>query len=187
MAMIEMTGVAYEPINIDFTRDRPLLNTVNPLGRVPVLKSDGLSISDTIAICLWLNAKHPATDLLPEEADSFAMTASQMAWLGTELHIRRRRFARPLAFASDAQAQSSVRDAGRQSYRDGLDILGRWIQRSSVETPRGLSAYFLLFQYWAVADGLWNREAVQDTPFYRRLTCLPGISRALELHDSPLI
>lgn len=187
MAAIGMTQAAFTPVAIDLAGDRSFLKAANPFGKVPVLEDGGLFVSDTIAIIFRLNTRFPEAHLLPQDDAGLALTLSRMAWLGSELHILRRRVTRPLAFASDPAAQASVRNQALPLYRGGLAMADSWYAASDAGLCPGLDAYVLLFLHWALIDGLETAPLGGLMSLASRMKATPGVVQALALHESPLL
>jgi glutathione S-transferase len=60
-------ALEYEPVEIDLA-DRPAwLYELNPLGKVPVLEDDGFVLPESDVIMAYLDDRHPARPLLPED------------------------------------------------------------------------------------------------------------------------
>lgn len=72
-AMMAQLGIDFEIVNVDFrageTRTPEFLK-MNPLGQVPVLMlDDGRTITESLAICMYLVEKFPAAGLGPTEEE----------------------------------------------------------------------------------------------------------------------
>ena len=58
----------------------------NPAGKVPVLKIDGLILSESMAIVEYLEETHPEPQLMPKEPAQRAEVRRLMAWFGDKFH-----------------------------------------------------------------------------------------------------
>ena len=54
--------------------DTTELKALNPLGKIPVLQDDDLTIGDSSVICAYLEKKYPEVALYPSDAVSYAKT-----------------------------------------------------------------------------------------------------------------
>lgn len=77
--------LAEKRIEVELVEERPWEKRMeylrqNPAGLVPMLKSDGLVLCDSGAICEYLEEAHPAPPLLPKGAAARAETRRMTAW-----------------------------------------------------------------------------------------------------------
>jgi len=83
-------GVAIERREVDAmagANAAPAFRTLNPLGKLPVLElDDGSTISESLAICRYLDALHPEPPLMGRSPRARALET--MAWLDRELAER---------------------------------------------------------------------------------------------------
>ena len=185
MAALEITGAAYEAVEIDPQGDKAVLLAANPDGKVPVLDADGTIITDTVAIIYWLARRFPASNLLPTDETRMALALSQMAWFGNVLHIARRRMVRPQMYSPDTAAQQSIRLVGERDYAAGLEKVDGWL--ADPDCPLAVQIYALLFYHWGLLDGQSVQRLDRYTATAERLCREVEIRRALQCHNSPLL
>src|SRR6056300_219448 len=58
----------------------------NPAGKVPVLKIDGVFLSESQAICEYLEEKHPEPELIPEDIKARAEVRRLCFWFDDKFH-----------------------------------------------------------------------------------------------------
>ncbi|WP_275785865.1 glutathione S-transferase family protein [Pararhizobium gei] len=78
---ISLLGLPHELVEIDLkagAHKTPEFLKLNPLGQVPVLEDDGVVVSDSNAILVYLAKKAARTDWLPEDAQG---SAAVQRWL----------------------------------------------------------------------------------------------------------
>ena len=78
---LSLLGVAHELVQVDLmagAHKAPAFLQMNRFGQVPVLDDDGVIVSDSNAILVYLAKKHKRTDWLPETPDG---AASVQRWL----------------------------------------------------------------------------------------------------------
>jgi len=90
--MLAATGEAFDEIVIPLDRreTRDALLAQSPAGRVPILKADGLTIWDSLAIGEYLAERFPRAGLWPAEADARAVARSVSAEMHSGFEALRR-------------------------------------------------------------------------------------------------
>ncbi len=58
----------------------------NPAGKVPVLKMDGRTMSDSVAICEYLDETHPTPALFPKTADARCEVRRLVGWFDDKFY-----------------------------------------------------------------------------------------------------
>jgi glutathione S-transferase len=68
--MLEETGAHYETILLDYATSMksPDYLAINPMGKVPAITHDGVTITENAAICAYLADAFPAAKLAPPQA-----------------------------------------------------------------------------------------------------------------------
>jgi glutathione S-transferase len=80
---LEEAGADYAYILIDLFRGAgrsPDFLKINPAGKVPALVNDGVAMTESGAILLWLAERYPEAPLMPQVGDSVAR-AEALQWL----------------------------------------------------------------------------------------------------------
>lgn len=186
MTALELVGATYEPVLYDVIGGREALLALNPLGQIPVLETGDRIITDTTAIIYWLSQSFPEAGLLPTDPDGLTTALSRTAWLGSHLHIVRRRYTRPELFGAPIAAAEQMRAIAQPIYWKALQQVDAWIAQDTLG-GRGVEAYALLFYHWAATDGLPVGQLGHFSALARRMMEIEGVRRALELHASPLL
>lgn len=78
---LSLLGVAHELVQVDLmagAHKQPAFLEMNRFGQVPVLDDDGIIVSDSNAILVYLAKKHRRTDWLPETPEG---AAAVQRWL----------------------------------------------------------------------------------------------------------
>jgi len=73
--MLSMLGLSYETETVDLLKDEqktPAFLKLNPMHKVPVLDDDGLILSDSVAILIYLVRKYGREDWYPDEPAAMA-------------------------------------------------------------------------------------------------------------------
>lgn len=186
MTALELIGASYEPVLEDLSGDRAALLAVSPQGQIPVLETGDRVITDTIAIIYWLSDRFPEARLLPTDPDGLTTALSRMGWLGSHLHIVRRRYALSHLFGVPQDAMDQMRAVAKPIYWKALVQLDSWIGQDALG-GLGVEAYAFLFYHWAAADQMPIAELRHFSSLAKRMMENEGVRRALKLHNSPLL
>jgi maleylpyruvate isomerase len=82
-------GIAYEYVSVNLIKgeSRTLAyEALNPQGKVPSLEDDGHLITQSLAICEYLEEKHPSPPLLPRDPAGRARVRSLALAVACEIH-----------------------------------------------------------------------------------------------------
>lgn len=149
---------------------------INPLGLVPVLRTDsGEVLTENAAILQYIADRFPATALAPPAGFARSRLQQWLSFIGTELHkaLFAPLFDPKLADAGKARAleKGESRLAHLDSYLNGREFL--------LEGFTVGDAYLFTVLNWNIATpvDLSRWPAVKD--YYTRLKSRPGIARAL--------
>lgn len=87
---LNLKGLAYEQVAVNLVKgeQRAEENLArNPQGLVPVLETDeGTQLSQSLAICEYLDERHPEPPLLPADAEGRARVRSLAQLIACEIH-----------------------------------------------------------------------------------------------------
>ena len=123
---LNLKGLQYESLPKAFARNEhraPDYLALNPQGLIPALAIDGVVLSQSVAIIEYLNDRHPAPPLLPEDPIDRARVRSMAMAIACEIH--------PL---NNLRVLNYLRDQLRQ---DDAGI-GTWYRHWVTEGFRGL-------------------------------------------------
>jgi maleylacetoacetate isomerase len=123
---LNLKGLQYESLPKAFARNEhraPDYLALNPQGLIPALAIDGVVLSQSLAIIEYLNDRHPAPPLLPEDPIDRARVRSMAMTIACEIH--------PL---NNLRVLNYLRDQLRQD--DGG--IGTWYRHWVTEGFRGL-------------------------------------------------
>jgi maleylpyruvate isomerase len=84
-----LKGIAYEYVSVNLIKgeSRTLAyEALNPQGKVPSLEDDGHLITQSLAICEYLEEKHPNPPLLPRDPAGRARVRSLALAVACEIH-----------------------------------------------------------------------------------------------------
>ena len=135
---LEEAGADYAYILIDLFRGAgrsPDFLKINPAGKVPALVNDGVALTESGAILLWLAERYPEAPLMPPVGDSVAR-AEALQWLMfalTELEpplwaIAKHRFVLP-----ESRRVPAIEDTCRWEFACACSLLAKHLgQRQHV-------------------------------------------------------
>ncbi|BED96066.1 glutathione S-transferase family protein [Escherichia fergusonii] len=83
--VLEEIGVTYEAIKVDLFNRGSNVKSPHPLGKVPFLIDEEVSISETLAICIYLCEKHQNFTLYPANLGEKASVNSWLSFSLTDL------------------------------------------------------------------------------------------------------
>jgi glutathione S-transferase len=85
---LQELGVAFEAVTIDMMAGEhrsPQFLKINPAGKIPVLVDGDLTVTESVAICVYLAEKYREKDLIPNEPRERAMLNQWLMFTATEL------------------------------------------------------------------------------------------------------
>ncbi|MGB9098282.1 glutathione S-transferase family protein [Erwinia sp.] len=82
---LEEIGATYEPISVDILSQDPSKKSPHPYGKVPFFTDGNVSISETLAICIYLCEQHPGTPLYSADPQEKSLVNSWLSFALTDL------------------------------------------------------------------------------------------------------
>ena len=182
---LEELGLDWQYQFIDFAKGDSRSDAflaVNPCGKVPALVENGLVITESAAIVLYLVEKYGDGNLLPQTgSDASALHHQWVSFIISELEqplwtIGKHKFALP-----EALRQKSMFAVAKWEFDKAAAIAEKWLPDSEFLLGDNLSAADILLGHTL----LWATRFEQDIPprlaAYRdRVTSRPAMARALE-------
>lgn len=159
--MLTQAGIPFEEVMVRFDSFDPgsvfkkTMQTVSPLGKVPVLVDDGLAVWDTLAIMEYLAEKFPDKSLWPDHRQARARARSVCAELHSGFSALRNH--------CPMNIEASLPEIGRLVWRDQpgvrADIArlgGMWselLANQPEQLPDGSAPF--LFGAFSIADAFF--------------------------------
>ena len=182
---LEETGLPYVLERVDLAKGEqrsPAYLSINPLGRVPTLRTaDGL-LSETLAILTYLARCAPAAKLLPSSAFLEAQALSFMSYLASTVHVAHAHRMRGSRWSDDAEAIASMQ---RKVPRSALDafaliehhkLVGPWVLGPDFSV---CDAYLFTLAQWLEADGVDTTQLPRVIDHRQRMLERQSTQRAL--------
>ncbi|MFA9594442.1 glutathione S-transferase family protein [Citrobacter telavivensis] len=82
---LEEIGVTYESTKVDLLSPASGVKSPHPYRKVPYLTDGNVSLSETMAICIYICEQHPGTSLYPENSAEKAAVNSWISFALTDL------------------------------------------------------------------------------------------------------
>jgi len=158
---LELAGEVFEPVLVRLHKGEhltPEYLAMNADGQVPVLQSEGRTLTQIVAICDWIAGRHPGLGLLPADPWARAQTLSLLAWINNTVHPTFAQVFLTRKFVDDPEAQKLLRASATERYRAQLERIQGWVGCAQPflngERPSFLDAYVLTVQRWGGYAGI---------------------------------
>jgi glutathione S-transferase len=188
--LLKQAGVPFEEIKVRFdsfdtdSTFKQTIQSVSPVGRVPVLVDDGFAVWDTLAIAEYVAEKFPQKQLWPKDAKARARARSICAEMHSGFSALRSH--------CPMNIEASLPQAGALIWRDQPDvrkdvqrIVAMWT--ALLEEHKGP----MLFGEFSIADAYFAPVCMRlknyalpvpghITDYIRRLCALSGVKAWIE-------
>ncbi|MFD1509183.1 glutathione S-transferase family protein [Lacimonas salitolerans] len=159
----------------------------NPAGKVPVLKIDGKTMSESTPICEWLDEVYPQPALIPRDTDARYEVRRLVAWFDDKFHSevtsklvyeRVNKKVMKLGFPDSGNVKSGARAVKYHlDYMAWLLDRRRWLA-GDVMTLADFAAAAHLSSLDYISDVDWNRsDVVKD--WYAKIKSRPAFRSIL--------
>jgi glutathione S-transferase len=183
---LEEYGLPYQLKHVDLSRghqNRSEFLAINPNGRVPVLKIDGIYVSETVAIL----------DFIQEIADSKAGISSKLierarrvefcSYLASTVHVAYAHGRRGYRWAQLPSSHEDMQDRVLANLNNCARLVEdkylseRWIHGNFSVSD----CYLLVFERWFRKAGVDFRQYPNISEHYQNMLRRPSASRALDI------
>lgn len=158
--------VEVELVEERFWEERMDFLRLNPAGKVPMLRIDGLVLADSVAICEYLEETHPSPQLIPTAPAERAEMRRLIAWFDDKFHhevtanlLYERVYKRLM---KTGYPESEKIKAGAKNIKYHLDYIG-WL----MESRRWLAGDALTLADFAAAAQLSCLDYIGDVDWSR--------------------
>ncbi len=177
---VELVEERYWERDSDFLRR-------NPAGKVPVLKIDGLTLSESAPICEYIEEKYPSPPLLPSDAASRHEVRRLVGWFDDKFHnevtskLLYERVNKKIT--KEGYPDSTNVKSGARAIKSHLDYMGwlldqrRWLAGNDLTLADfAAAAHLSALDY--ISDVDWNHStAVRD--WYAKIKSRPAFRSLL--------
>ena len=182
MALAEI-GAQYEVRDVDLEamaqRDEGYAS-INPQQKVPALITpSGETLTESAAILLTLNERHPEAELLPKDTTERAQALRWLMFIATEIYPIVEINDYPERFSPTNEAVAGVRDIARLIWRK------RWllVEHEIAGTPYLLRSGFCLPDIYIAVVSRWAQQdawRIENLPKVEKLTAEVASRPAIE-------
>jgi len=181
---LEEIGIAYEPIKVDLLSQNPEVKSPHPYGKVPFLIDEHVSISETLAICIYICEKKPETPLYPTSPKAKALVNSRLSFALTDLESPVWRLLKQLVFTPENQRspdliRSLKQEATKVVSQISLVPHHTWIAGNSFTLADIFMSHTLL---WAKFCGIEIGKEIEN--YLSRALNRPAFLAAQEKNNS---
>lgn len=182
------TGEGFEPRLVKLHRGEhrtPEYLAINPDGLVPVLVVDGQPITQIVAICDWLDRRHPGVGLLPRGDRERTQAMSTLLWMNNTAHPTFARVFMPGKFAQSESAIAEVKAEGLTRFGEILQRIEEQVAAMAGPYWLGeqlsvIDAYALTLLRWGTLGGLDPTRFPAYKAYVERLAQAPAVAAAIE-------
>ncbi len=187
---LEEAGRPFESRVIRFLKGEhksPEFKAINPKGKVPALRIDGVTLTENVAILTYLNERHPEAGLLPKTTSATQRVdhLADLCFCSATLHPLVTRIRMPQFFAGPEHARA-VWSAGCGAMQEYFGLVEDRLARQPWWYGDAWSVMdaYLFWIFWRVEGAGFPTK---DYPHYsghaERMTRRPSVQRALQRED----
>ncbi|RPE64764.1 glutathione S-transferase [Pacificibacter maritimus] len=159
----------------------------NPAGKIPILRIDDMTLSESSAICEYIEEKHPTPSLMPKDPEGRFEVRRLVSWFDDKFHhevtsnLLYERVNRKLT--KSGYPDSKNVKAGARAIKYHLDYMAwlldrrRWLAGDSM-TLADFAAAAHLSSLDYISDVDWNRSAVVKD-WYAKIKSRPAFRSLL--------
>jgi glutathione S-transferase len=190
---LEEAGAQYELRRIDLGKGEQRTEAylkINPNGRVPALiLDDGRVLIENIGIVTYLAGLHPDAQLIPFDQFGEARCYSIMSLFASSVHVAWAHNARPERYTTDASAAPNLREVGRKSFFNYLQLIDGWLEGRPwlLDQYSVCDPYALVFYGWGLRGELPVGELKSYTAHKDRMLQRSAVRKVLEREESVLV
>ena len=180
------TGADFEPKLVKLHKGEqktPEYLALNPNGQVPVLLVDGRPLNQIVAICDFLDRRHPEAGLLPAEPWARAQALSQLAWMNNTAHPTFNHVFMPDRYADSDAARAEVRARAVRAFRAQLERMQQWCASAAPlwlgEKVSFHDAYAFTLLRWGGFAGIDPDSLPGYRAYVARVMQAPAVAAAL--------
>jgi glutathione S-transferase len=188
--LLELSGAAFEPKMVKLHKGEQYEATyqaINPRGQVPVLVDGEQSVTQIVAITLYLNEKFPQCGFLPASGIERAKALETLAWMNNTVHPTFTHVFMPQKYSSDAGVQADIKAHAIKTYRGLMGELQNLVAHASqVGRPwlgganiGALDAYALTLSRWGTIAGIGSQDFPALWDFVHKVAANEAIARVI--------
>lgn len=182
------TGEGFEPRLLKLHRAEhrsPEFLAINPDGMVPVLVVDGRPLTQIVALCEWLDRRHPNVGLLPQTDWERAQALSTLCWMNNTAHPTFSRIFMPAKIAPSEAGSAEVKAEALPKFTEMLERIDAQVGARATpfwlgERVSVIDAYALTLLRWGTLAGLEPERFPNYKAYVERLAQAAPVAAAIE-------
>lgn len=180
---LEEIGATYETVRVDLLTPTPSVKSPHPYGKVPFLTTGNLSVSETLAICIYICEQHPDSCLYPTGAEEKAAVNSWLSFALTDLEAPVWSLLKQMIFTPESQRSQDIMSYFRHEASNAvsqikLNPTHAWIAGDSFTLADIFISHTLL---WAKLCGIEMDAEIEN--YINRAMSRPAFLRAQEKNN----
>ena len=185
------TEVAFHPVKLHKGEQKAQAYlALNPNGQVPLLLVDDKPLTQIVAICEYLDARHPEAGLLPRDPWARSQALSVLAWMNNTAHPAFSHVFMPQRYTDDVNAQACIKAAGVKEFRGHLERIQGWLECANPwlfgDRISFADAYALTLLRWGGMAGIDPASLPAYRAYAARLALEPAVAAAIAREGIPL-
>lgn len=180
---LEEIGATYETIKVDLFNPASNVKSLHPLGKVPFLIDEEVSISETLAICIYLCEKHQDFTLYPANLGEKASVNSWLSFCVTDLEAPVWGLLKHIIFTQENQRSTNLmnylrEEAGKVISQIHFNSAYNWIAGNNFTLADIFLSHTL---QWAKLCGLYINA--ETNSYIVRAMSRPAFVKAQEINN----
>jgi glutathione S-transferase len=180
---LEEMGVNYESIRVDLLNPASEVKSPHPLGKVPFLTDGEVSISETLAICIYLCEQHKNISIYPATAEEKSSVNSWLSFTLSDLEAPVWSLLKHVVFTPENQRSPDLmnylsKEADKVISQIRFNPTQTWIASNNFTLADIFLSHTLL---WAKLCGLEITEELDS--YISRATSRPAFLKAQEINN----
>ena len=186
---LKLKGMDYECVPKHLLRSggeqrAPDYLALNPQGLVPALDHDGTLVTQSLAICEYLEEIHPEPRLLPGDAAARAQVRSMALTVACDIHPLNNLRVLQYLRGELSQPDEAVNRWARHWIAEGFQALEQWIARHSTDGRHCHGSAVTLADVFLLPQVFNARRVQLDLAPWPRLTAVAAHLEALPAFDA---
>ncbi len=183
---LEQTGAAYEAIKVDFGNNEQRGDdylSINPKGRVPVLVTPDGTLTENLAILVYISQSAPEAGLTPrDDPFAFAQLLSFCTYLSSTVHVAHAHGVRGYRWADDPAAISEMKRKTPESMSECFETIetrlfrGPWVMGEDYGIA---DMYLFTIASWLKADGVDPNQFPRVADHRARMLSDPVVKKVI--------
>ncbi|HDX8940970.1 glutathione S-transferase family protein [Klebsiella michiganensis] len=117
---LEELGANYSTVKAGLRSCDPEARSPHPFGKVPFMEDGNVSVSETLAICIYICEQHPGTELYPVGAEEKATVNSWLSFALTDLESPVWGLLKQRVFTPESQRSSDLINLLRREAQEAV-------------------------------------------------------------------